>query len=124
MCAIVEYIGIYLDLNAALSTSTSICTTIGLLMIYFFLFVYFLVDQFVYNNEFWSIWTPYLFIAYAFICPPLRQVSLLETDIVSSNLNFYLLWGLFMMTVLMICLRLYRQMKKKKRINSHDEHIN
>jgi hypothetical protein len=104
MCAIVEYIGIYLDLNPALSASTSVCTRIGLVIMYVFIFIYFLLDRFVYENEFRSIWTPYFFITYAFICPPLRQVSLLETDMV---LNYYLFWGLFSMSVLMLCMRVF-----------------
>jgi hypothetical protein len=130
MCAIVEYIGIYLDPNITLPKTTSICTTIGLLIIFFFLLIYFLLDRCIYENEFWPIWTPYLFIAYAFICPPLRQLSLLESDIVSNNFNYYLFWVLFSFTVLIICIRLYRQIsitcrptKKKIRISSHIEQI-
>jgi len=130
MCAIVESIGIYLDPNAILPKSIHICTTIGLLIIFILLFIYFLFDRFIYENEFWSIWTPYLFIAYTFICPPLRQLSFLESDIVSNNFNYYLLWTVFCFTTMIICIRLYRQIsitcrqtKKKIRISSHIEQI-
>jgi hypothetical protein len=130
MCATVEYIGIYIDPNATLPNSTSTCTTIGLLIIFILLLIYFLLDQLVYENEFWSIWTPYFFIAYAFICPPLRQLSLFENEIASNNFNYYLLWALFSFTILIISLRLYRQIsivyrqgKKKIRISSHIEQI-
>lgn len=130
MCAIVEYIGIYLDPNATLPSSTSICTTIGLLIIFFLLLIYFLLDRCVYENEFWSIWTPYLFIAYVFICPPLRQLSLLENDAVSNDFNYYLFWVLFSFTILLIVMRVYRQIsmacsqrKKKIRISSHIEQV-
>jgi hypothetical protein len=130
MCATVEYIGIYIDPNATLPNSTSTCTTIGLLIIFILLLIYFLLDQLVYENEFWSIWTPYFFIAYAFICPPLRQLSLLENEIASNNFNYYLLWALLSFTILIISLRSYRQIsivyrqgKKKIRISSHIEQI-
>jgi hypothetical protein len=100
------------------------------LIIFILLLIYFLLDQLVYENEFWSIWTPYFFIAYAFICPPLRQLSLLENEIASNNFNYYLLWALLSFTILIISLRSYRQIsivyrqgKKKIRISSHIEQI-
>jgi hypothetical protein len=127
MCATVEYIGIYLDPNATSIKVTSTCTTIGLSIIFVLVLIYFLLDQLVYENEFWSIWTPYFFIAYAFICPPLRQLSLIENF---DNFNYYLLWALFTFIILIISLRLYRQIsivyrqrKKKIRISSHIEQI-
>jgi hypothetical protein len=123
MCATVECIGIYLDPNAVLPRSTTICTTIGLSIILFLLLVYFLLDRFIYENEFRSIWTPYLFITYVFICPPLRQLSFLESDLVSNNFNYYLFWVLFSLSVLIICMRLYRQMAKQIRISSHIEQV-
>jgi hypothetical protein len=126
VCAIVEYIGIYIDPNATLPTSASICTTSGLSIVIFLLLVYFLLDRFVYENEFRSIWTPYLFIAYAFICPPLRHVSLLETDSLSNNLNYYFFWILFGLTILLVCIRLYRQISikcRQIRVNSHIEQV-
>ncbi|CAF2758341.1 unnamed protein product [Rotaria sp. Silwood2] len=130
MCATVEYIGIYLDLNATLPLSISTCTTIGFSIMLFLLFVYFLLDQFIYKNEFWSIWTPYLFIAFAFIGPPLHQLSFLETDIIQNDLNYYLYLILCGMTILMLSIRLCRQIcftccrtKKKKRINSQTEQV-
>jgi hypothetical protein len=129
-CAIVEYLGIYLDPNATEPTSTRFCTTIGLLIMFFLLLIYFLLDRFVYEHEFRSIWTPYLFVAYVFICPPLRQVALLETDATSNRFNSALLWMLFGSAVLMMCLRLYRRLmvkckasKKKTRISSQIEEI-
>ena len=131
MCATIEYIGVYLDPNATLPTSIGICTTSGLLIMLSLLLIYFLLDRFIYENEFWSIWTPYLFVAYAFICPPLRQLSFIETDIVSDNRNYYLLWALFSTTILVICTRLYRRVSlryrrtmKKTRINSYFSAIN
>jgi hypothetical protein len=130
MCATVEYIGIHLDPNLTLPRSTGICTTIGLLIIFIFLLIYFLLDRLIYENEFSSIWTPYLFIAYVFICPPLRQLSLLESDVVSNNFNYYLFWALFSFTLLIIIIRLYRQIsiicrqrKKKIRMSSNIERV-
>ncbi|CAF1209633.1 unnamed protein product [Rotaria sordida] len=130
ICATIEYIGIYLDLNSTLPISISVCTTIGLLIILFLLLVYFLLDQFMYKNEFWSIWTPYLFIAVAFIDLPLRQLSLFEQDIIENNLNYYLYWVLCSMNILLICIRLCRQIfltccptTKKIHINSHTEQV-
>ena len=129
-CAIVEYIGVYLDPNATSPTSTGFSTTIGLIIMFFLLLIYFLLDRFVYDHEFQTIWTPYLFIAYVFICPPLRQSALLETDMISNNLNYYLFWLVFTSAILMIFIRLYRQIsskygrsKKRIRISSHIEQI-
>ncbi|CAF1168589.1 unnamed protein product [Adineta steineri] len=129
-CAIIEYIGIHLDPNTVSPTFTSICTTIGLTIMLFLLFIYYLLDQFVYKDEFRSIWTPYLFIGYIFIYPPLRQLSLLDTDVNSNNLNYYLFWIFCTITILMICIRLYQQIsvkckrsKKKIRISSHIDQV-
>ncbi|UJR09786.1 hypothetical protein I4U23_014013 [Adineta vaga] len=130
ICAIVEYIGIYLDPHVILSTTTSFCTTIGLIMIFFLLVIYFILDRFVYEHEFRTIWTPYVFITYLFLCPPLRQSALFETDSISNDVNYYLFWMIFSSAVLMIFIRLYRQIssnygqsKKKIRISSHIEQI-
>jgi hypothetical protein len=127
MCATVEYIGIHLDPNATSTIVTSTCTTIGLLIIFIFVVIYFLLDQLMYENEFWSIWTPYVFIAYAFICPPLQQLSFIEN---TNDFNYYLLWALFSFTILVIFIRFYRQVSsvcrqrmKKIRISSHIEQI-
>ena len=130
MCATVEYIGIRLDPNVVLPKTTNVCTTIGLLIMFLLLLAYFLLDRLVYEEEFWSVWTPYLFIAYVFICPPLRQVAFLENETVSNQFNHYLLWVLFGFTLLIICMRLYRQIsfgcrrrKQKIRISSHIEQV-
>lgn len=127
ICATVEYIGIYLDPHAILPLSTSICTTIGLLTVFIIVFIYFLIDRLIYENEFWSIWTPYLFLLYAFLCPPLRQVSLLENEIISSQFNYYLFWIVFGFILLLLCLRVYQQIaigfRKKIRINSNIDEI-
>ena len=106
MCATVEYLGIYLDPDAIHPKTISTCTTIGLMMIFFLLLIYFLFDQLVYEREFSSIWTPYLFIAYAFICPPLRSLSFLETE---NHFNSFLFWVLFCFTLSIMVTRFFRQ---------------
>ncbi|CAF0937992.1 unnamed protein product [Adineta ricciae] len=130
ICAIVEYIGIYLDPNAVSSTSISFCTTIGLIVMFFLLLIYFLLDLFVYEQEFRSIWTPYLFTGYVFICPPLRETILFEPETISNNVNYYLFWLVFSSAMLMVLIRLYRQIslkcgksKKRIRISSNIEQI-
>ncbi|CAF1589707.1 unnamed protein product [Rotaria sp. Silwood1] len=130
MCATIEYIGMYLDLHATVPISINICTTIGLSIILFLLVMYFFLDQFIYKNEFWSIWTPYLFIIFAFIGPPLRQLSFFEIDVIQNDLNYYLYWILCSITILILSIRLFRQIfviccrtTKKKSINSHTEQV-
>lgn len=106
MCASMEYLGIYLDPDAIKPETISICTTLGLSIIFFLLFIYFLFDQWIYTIEFSSIWTPYLFIAYVFICPPFRSLSFLETE---THLNYYLFWVLFVFTLFLIIIRFLRK---------------
>ena len=106
-------------------------TTIGLLIIFTFLVIYFLLDQFVYEREFRPIWTPYLFIATAFNHLPLRPLSPTEMNLVMSNFNFSFIWILFGITIMMIFIRIGRQlhitwraMKTKKRIHTNVEQEN
>ena len=130
MCACIECLGLHWDPNVNQSTSMHQYTTIGLAVTLVALLVYFLFDRCVYEKEFRSIWTPYLFVGYIFICPPLRQLSLLETNGVTDPTNYYLLWIIFGVCLLMVIVRLGRQlsmrcgkMRKKIRISSHIEQI-
>ncbi|CAF2385991.1 unnamed protein product [Rotaria sp. Silwood2] len=128
ICASIEYFIFYLNSYFQLST---LPTTIGLSSVFIFLLIYFLLDRFVYENEFYSIWTPYLFIAIVFICPPLRGFLSSEIYLITDGLNFYLLWAIFSTAIIMILIRLYRQifikydeMKRKQRIHSFIEQVN
>ncbi|CAF3333981.1 unnamed protein product [Rotaria socialis] len=100
-------------------------TTLGLSVALILLTIYFLLDQFVYENEFYSIWTPYLFVAVIFIAPPFRSYISSELHLITQGLDYYLLWALFITAMLMILIRLWRQismkyneMKKKKKQNN------
>lgn len=84
-------------------------TTLGLSIAYVLLIVYFLFDRFIYENEFWPIWTPYLFITMIFICPPLRHFITEESQLITEGLNYYLLWILFLTTIIMMVVRIWRQ---------------
>ncbi|CAF3255305.1 unnamed protein product [Rotaria socialis] len=109
MCATVEYVGTHMDRDVGLPISLSIGTTIGLSIILFLLIVYFILDLFFYKNEFRSIWTPYLFIVYIFNGSTLRQLSFLETDNMSNDLNYYLCGALCCSTLLIMIILLCRQ---------------
>lgn len=129
-CAVVEYLGLHFDRTDVTAATTHFCTTVGLLIVLVLLLSYFLLDRCVYEHEFRSIWTPYLFIGYVFICPPLRQSALLETDATSNQVHAYLLWAIFSSAVLMVLVRVYRRIaskcrsaKKKIRISSQIEEI-
>ncbi|CAF3396202.1 unnamed protein product [Rotaria sp. Silwood1] len=122
ICASIEYFTVYLDSYFKLST---LPTTMGLSSVFILLLIYFLLDRFIYENEFYSIWTPYLFITIVFICPPLRRLLSSEIYLITDGLNFYLLWALFTTTIIMMLIRLYRQifikyeeMKRKQRIHA------
>ncbi|CAF0928688.1 unnamed protein product [Rotaria sordida] len=128
ICSSIENFIIYLDSYFKLPT---LPTTIGLSSVFILLLIYFLLDRFVYENEFYSIWTPYLFITIIFICPPLRRLLSSDIYLITDGLNFYLLWILFSITIIMILIRLYRQifikyeeMKRKQRIHSFIEQVN
>ncbi|CAF1994104.1 unnamed protein product [Rotaria magnacalcarata] len=109
MCATVEYVGMHLDRDVVLPISISIGTTIGLSIILFLQIVYFILDLFIYKNEFRSIWTPYLFIVYIFSGSTLRQLSFLETDNMLNDLNYYLYGALCCSALLMLIILLFRQ---------------
>jgi len=103
--------------------SLTSATIVGLSIVFILLLIYFFLDQFIYENEFRSIWTPYLFIAIAFHCPPLRHLLSNETDLVPIDFNFYLLWAVFITTILIILIRIgrqifikYREIKRKSRL--------
>ena len=130
MCACLECLGLHWDGNVTQSTSMHRYTTIGLAVTLVCLLIYFLFDRCVYEKEFRSIWTPYLFVAYTFICPPLRQLSLPETNGVTDPTNQYLFWIIFVASLLMMIIRFCRQLAmkcgqrgKKIRISSHIEQI-
>jgi succinate-acetate transporter protein len=130
MCACLESFGLYVDPNAAIEVTTQHCTSIGLVTIFIGLVIYSIFDRFVYEHEYRSIWTPYLFIVYAFICPPWRALPLIETDVFYYRTNYYLLWTIFTVVLFMFCIRIYRQLrvrcverKKKTRISSQIEQI-
>ncbi len=87
--------------------------------------IYLFLDQFIYENEFRSIWTPYLFLAITFHCPPLRRLLLNEIDLITNDLNYYLFWVLFITIILIILIRIsrqiyvkYREKKTKSRVRS------
>ena len=124
-----ECLGVHRDPDATVPTSIGTCTTVGYLMILSYLVIYFLLDRFVYEEVGRSIWAPYLFLAYVFICPPWRQLSSLNSDSATHRINDSLLWVLFSLTILMICIRVYLQVSrqrrstKKVRISSHIEQV-
>ena len=114
ICASIECIAFHFDPDAAVVT---LATRIGLSIIFILL-----LDRFVYENEFRSIWTPYIFIAIAFICPLL--------SLITDYFNYYLHWAFFSTTILIILFRIsgyivikYRQMKAKSRINKYIEPV-
>ncbi len=126
ICSSIECIAFHLDPNVTFQT---LATTIGLSIVCILVSIYFLLDQFVYENEFRSIWTPYLFMTIIFICPPLRQLLPTETYLITDDLNFYLLWALFSTTILMLLIRIcrelflkYRAMKLKSLMKSYIPH--
>ena len=116
ICAGIEWIGLSFTIRPSLAVQ------IGLILIVTFLLLYSLFDRFVYREEFRSIWTPYLFFGYIFLCPPLRSVAFLESD----PFNDLLFWLIFIISIWMIVTRLISQCrtrKKKTRINSNIEQI-
>jgi hypothetical protein len=123
ICAFIECIAFHFDPNVG---SVTLATRTGLSIVFILLLIYFILDQFIYNIELGSIWTPYLFIAIVSICPPLRTLSSIETVLIPDDINFYLLWTLFSTTILMILIRIgrrifikYRQMRAKSRVNPY-----
>ncbi|CAF1007993.1 unnamed protein product [Adineta steineri] len=109
ICNSIECISLHLFSNL-----TSI-TTIGLLIALSLLIIYFLLDYFIYKNEFQLILSPYLFTAIAFLCPPLHELLSNESLIIENNLNFYLHWALFSTTILMILIHICRKISIKYR---------
>ncbi len=103
ICSIIECLAFHFDPTVQ---SLTLITTIGLSIVLILLLIYFLLDQLIYENEFRSIWTPYLFIAIIFPCPPLRKLLTNEID----DWNVYFLWALFSITILIISIRIVRQL--------------
>jgi hypothetical protein len=99
ICSSIEAFAVHFD------PSKSIITTIGFSIVLIILLVYFLLDQFVYENEFRSIWTPYLFIGIMFHCPLFTH----EINFISDHWNSYILWSIFLLTTILISIRISRQ---------------
>ncbi|CAF2124134.1 unnamed protein product [Rotaria magnacalcarata] len=126
ICAAIEHFTYYLS---SYFQRVTLPTTLGLSAALILLTIYFLLDQFVYEKEFYSIWTPYLFVTVIFIAPPFRDYVASEVHLITQGLNYYLLWALFITAMLMILIRLWRQTsmkynemkKKKKQNNLHSE---
>lgn len=128
LCSSIESFTFYLGLNFNRVESA---TTIGILIVLFLLLIYFVLDQFVYEAEFWSIWTPYLFVGIIFNAPSLRQLLSAEPYIISNELNFYLHWALFGTTIMITLIRVgrqlytvYQQRKKKEPVKTSIEQAN
>jgi len=123
----VEYYGGYVDshLDPPIPfASTNLCGTIGLSVGIVLLLIYFCFDQFVYSKEFQTIWSPYIFVFVAFLCPPLRKLGPIQQDIPFNDRHVYLLWTIFSLTTTMIVIRLirniynrYRTMKNRLEMN-------
>lgn len=105
ICSFLETIAVYFD------PTKSIMTTIGLSIVLILCLVYFLLDQLIYENEFRSIWTPYLFLAIIFHCPLFGH----EINSISDHWNSYIFWAIFITIILFILIRISRQIFIKYR---------
>ena len=125
VCATIESLGLNFTPNPSIFPSLHQYTTMGLLIFLLLILLYSIFDIWIYKKEFRSIWTPYIFFGYIFLCSPWRQNS-------STNnfhpVNEILLWSIFVVSVGMFVVRFVRltrmkSSKKKIRINSHIEQI-
>jgi len=109
ICSSIEIFAFHFNPNQ------SIITTIGLSIVLILLLLYFLLDQLIYEYEFRSIWTPYLFLAIIFHCPLFGH----EINSIPDNWNSYILWSIFLTTIFLILIRISRQIfikyREKKR---------
>ncbi|UJR36315.1 hypothetical protein I4U23_029043 [Adineta vaga] len=98
ICSLIECVAFHFNTDLAL------VTTIGLSIGLVFLIIYFLLDQFIYEDEFQSIWTPYLFLTIVSLSPLLNQF--ISTD--TNPWNIYFGWILFTLATIMILTRIVR----------------
>jgi hypothetical protein len=111
MCNALEWYADHLQSTMASLIPFHSCAAIGLLFACLLLVLYFSLDQWVYRDEFRSIWTPYIFVLIVSIDPLIEQIQ-------SSNLDHhdhYFQWLLAGMTALMICIRLLRRVRSKRK---------
>lgn len=114
VCSFIEYIAFHFDSTAkSLPTTTSI----SFIVVWLLVVIYYLLDQLVYTTEFHSVWTPYLFLALVFHCPPLRQFFDNETIFKHDDRNAYLLWTLSSTILLFIFIRIGQQLSMKYWVN-------
>lgn len=107
ICSAIEYVAFHFDPSAE---SISTTTIIGFVLFWILLMIYYFLDQWIYKEECRSIWTPYLFFAMAFHCPPIRQYFPKEKIFPSTDRNYYLLWILSSTILILILLRIGRQL--------------
>ncbi|CAF1083039.1 unnamed protein product [Adineta ricciae] len=95
----------------------SFIRTIGLLIGLLLLIIYFIFDQLVYQEEFQSIWTPYLFLTTVFLSSRLQQFFTTEPepDPNPDTRNVCLSWTISGMIVLLMSIRIVRLKLRKSR---------
>lgn len=123
ICSAIECFAYHLD---STKISSSLLTTICLSSTIIIILIYFLLDRFVYDNEFRSIWTPYLFLAVIFYDTSMNQYYKQEKDS-----NTYLYYSTFILIIFLLLVHFSRQIylkccqrKKQSHINSYHDKKN
>ncbi|CAF0783192.1 unnamed protein product [Adineta ricciae] len=109
ICSSIECIAFHFE------EQLSFIRTIGLLISLLLFITYFILDQLVYQEEFQSIWTPYLFLATVFLSSRLQQFFTTEPDPNPDTQNVYLSWTISGMIVLLVSIRIIRLKFRKSR---------
>ena len=81
------------------------------------LIIYHVLERWIYKEECRSVWTPYLFFAVVFHCPPLRKYFPKEKIFATDDRNYYLLWGLSSTIIVLILIRIGQQLFLRYRQN-------
>ena len=109
ICSSIECIAFHFE------EQLSLIRTIGLLISVVFFITYFILDQLVYQEEFQSIWTPYLFLAIVFLCSRLQQFFTTEPNPNPDTRNVCISWSICGLIVLMVSIRIVRLKLRKSR---------
>ena len=131
ICTAIEWFGAHFHAESVSLVAVDIPTSIGLTVILVLLLIYSCLEHMVYWQELRSVWTPYLFLLIAFVCPPLRPWVFIQSDPTNKEWHDYLFWALFGTTMLMLCVRSIRQgsrkcreLRKKLRVQSYLKQVN
>lgn len=114
ICSAIEHVAFHFDPTADSIPTT---TSIGFVLFGILLIIYHLLERWIYKEECRSVWTPYLFFAVVFHCPPLRKYVPNEKIFATDDRNYYLLWALSSTIIVLILIRIGQQLFLQYRQN-------